>query len=68
MIDIRKKLQDTANKIVNESMTKSSTPLTPYMEEFLKDLVGLSLQKGFIFGVKSIQQTTEVLLKDVKDE
>ena len=69
MIDLRKKLQDKANEIVNEAISKTPgyQPGDLELDNFLKGVVALSLQQGFIFGVTSIKQTAEYLLNDIKE-
>ena len=70
MLDIRKKLQDKANEIVNEAIDKSGENFkeVPWLDDFLKSIVAMSLQQGFIFGVSAMKQTSEVMLKDIKGE
>ena len=69
MIDTNKKIQDHANKIVNEAIEECpGAKEIEGLDDFLKVLVALSLRQGFIYGVTTIKQTTEVLLKDIKPD
>ena len=67
MLDINKKLQDQANEIVRKAIEKTSG-FPEGLESLMKDIVVTSLRQGFIWGVSSIKQTSEVLLKDIKGE
>lgn len=67
-IDIRKKLIDKSNEIVNEAIQKTPEyKEIPMLDSFLKDLVALSMEKGFMYGVSTVKQTTEFLLKDLTE-
>jgi len=64
MIDVRKKLIDQANSMVNQTtVSMPSGDRIPELEEFLKDVISLALEKGFILGVNSMKQTAEYLLR-----
>jgi len=67
MLDLNKKFQDKANEIVNEAIKEKQDILNiPFFDEFLKGLISLSLQQGYIYGVTSIKKTIEVMLSDIK--
>jgi hypothetical protein len=65
-IDINKKLQDQANEITRKAVEQSGFVIDEKLEEILNGIVVMSLRQGFIWGINSIKQTTELLLNDVK--
>ena len=68
-LDINRKLQDKANTLVNEALTRCPQYKSiPELDNFLKNLIALSMNKGFIWGVSSIKQTADLMLKDMKGE
>ncbi len=64
MIDLNKKLQDKANEIVNTAVLQSDQKLDDVLIDFMKGIVMLSLKQGFVYGVTSVKQVTEELLKN----
>jgi len=67
MIDINKKLQDLANDIVKNAI--EDIPLKDaVIEDLLKGIVMMCLKQGFIFGVATMKQTSDSLLKIVKGD
>ena len=65
-LDVRKKLQDKANEIVDEAIIKSNSKLPLEIHSFLRELTGLALKQGYIWGVDTMKQTAEICLDNVK--
>ena len=66
-IDINKKLQDQANEIVKKA-TERAGVFPQGLQSLLKEIVAMSLRQGFIWGVSSMKQTSELLLRSIKGE
>jgi len=65
-IDLRKRLQDQANELVNKAKRMSPMLQDPMLEQFLKDIIFMSLKQGYIWGVTSQMQVADMMLKDLQ--
>jgi hypothetical protein len=65
-LDIRLKLQDKANQIVNEAILKSGQDIDPVIKDFVNAVTVLAMKQGYIWGVSTVKQTTEYLINNVK--
>jgi len=65
-IDIRKKLQDQANLIVESAINKSDFLIPPDVANLLNAIVVLSLKQGYVWGVTSVKQTADYMLNNIK--
>ena len=68
MLDVRKRIQDHTNELIRQTQINSDIELDEEVEEIIKTIVSLAFQKGFIWGVNSVKQMSDVLLKDAKGE
>lgn len=67
-LDLRKKLQDQANTIVNEAIVKTGIPISDTLEDFLKGVVMLSLKQGFKWGINANTAMNKYMLKDLEGD
>lgn len=66
-IDIRKKIQDDVNNIINKSMeTVPEEMLSPQLIDLLKGIMYKIYERGMIQGFHMIKKTTELIENDLK--
>jgi hypothetical protein len=63
-IDLRKRLQDEANKIVNKAKYISKIN-DPELNQLLKGIVFMGLKQGYIWGINSVMQVSKMCLDDL---
>ena len=64
-LDLRKKLQDQANDIVNKALKMTSLELDSEIVKLLKGIVMMSLRQGFIWSCTTNQRINQYLLDDI---
>lgn len=64
-LDLRKKLQDQANDIVNKALEETPLPIEGELITFLKNIIFLAIKTGYLWGVTTQMQIADTLLKDL---